>query len=176
MDHLFIWFFWLDHSQCYFPIGTEHFISFFGWNTGFCNFYFQGSQGMLVCKWCKVSDWSSIMPPCSLWPQASVGNVIVNGEVTLCNKLYLFQHGLKLVFRNTRYATMWLPLHTRISGGIAPWQCCFISVSYYLLIPRCCTSAHELVLIDWNCESIDSAINWHLRADSSTCSRLLRCL
>ena len=46
---------------------------------------------MLICKFCKVSDWFSITPLCSLWPQASVGNVIVNGEdlceVTLCNML-----------------------------------------------------------------------------------------
>ena len=46
---------------------------------------------MLICKCCKISDWSSIVPLCSLWPQASVGNVIVNGEdlceVTWCNML-----------------------------------------------------------------------------------------
>ena len=29
---------------------------------------------------CKVSDWFPIAPLCSLWPKASVGNVIVNSE------------------------------------------------------------------------------------------------
>ena len=46
---------------------------------------------MLICKCGKVSDWSSIMPLCSLWSRPSVSNVIVNGEdlseVTLCNML-----------------------------------------------------------------------------------------
>ena len=72
---------------------------------------------MLICKCGKVSDWSSIMPLCSLWPKPSVSNVIVKGkdlsEVTLCNMLnfIIFLHGLKLVFRTSQYATMWLPLH-----------------------------------------------------------------
>ena len=39
---------------------------------------------MLICKCGKVSDWSSIVPLCSLWSQTSVGNVIVNGE-DLCS-------------------------------------------------------------------------------------------
>ena len=39
---------------------------------------------MLICKCGKVSDWSSIMPLCSLWPKPSVSNVIVNGE-DLCS-------------------------------------------------------------------------------------------
>ena len=75
---------------------------------------------MLICKCGKVSDWFSIMPLCSLWPKPSVSNVIVKSEdlseVTLCKyvKLYLFQHGLKLVFRTSQYATMWLPLHFRV--------------------------------------------------------------
>ena len=46
---------------------------------------------MLICKCGKVSDWSSIMLLCSLWPKPSVSNVIVKGEdlceVTLCNML-----------------------------------------------------------------------------------------
>ena len=91
MDHLFNWFFRLDLSQCYFPIGTKHFLLLFGRNTGFCNSWFQGSQGMLICKCGKVSDWSSITPLCSLWPRPSVSNVIVKSEdlseVTLCNML-----------------------------------------------------------------------------------------
>ena len=120
MDHLFIWFYRLDLSQCYFP---------------------------KVCWY--ANDAKSLIGPllrplCSLLPQASVRNVIVNGE-DLCEvtllwyvKLYLFQHGLKLVFRNTQYATMWLPLHAQFSRGIAPWQCCF-----FLYYNNC-----ELVLID----------------------------
>ena len=91
MDHLFNWFFWLDSSQCYFPIGTKHFLSLFGRNTGFCNFQFQESQGMLICKCGKVSDWFSIAPLCSLWFRTSVGNVTVKGEDlctdTLCKML-----------------------------------------------------------------------------------------
>ena len=72
---------------------------------------------MLVCKWCKVSDWSSITTLCYLWPQASVGNVIVNGEdlceVTLCNMLNFIYFNMDLNLcsgniPNTQYATMWL--------------------------------------------------------------------
>ena len=75
---------------------------------------------MLVCKCGKVSDWFSIATLCSLWPKPSVSNVIVNGEdlseVTLCNMLTLinFNMNLKLVFRTSQYATMWLPLHSRV--------------------------------------------------------------
>ena len=46
---------------------------------------------MLICKCGKVSDWSSIVPLCSLWPKPSVSNVIVKDEDlctdTLCNML-----------------------------------------------------------------------------------------
>ena len=94
MDHLLNQFFRLDLSQCYFPIGTKHFLLLFGRNTGFCNSCFQGSQGMLICKCGKVSDWSSITPLCSLWPRLSVSNVIVKSEdlseVTLCNMFKLY--------------------------------------------------------------------------------------
>ena len=49
---------------------------------------------------CKVSDWLPIMPLCSLWPKASVGNVIVNGEdlckVTLCNMLNFIYFNMDL--------------------------------------------------------------------------------
>ena len=75
---------------------------------------------MLICKCGKVSDWSSIVPLCSLWPKPSVSNVIVKSEdlseVTLCKyvKLYQFQPGLKLVFRTSQYATMWLSLHPQV--------------------------------------------------------------
>ena len=51
---------------------------------------------------CKVSDWFPIAPLCSLWPKASVGNVIVNGEdlckVTLCNMLTLINLNKDLNF------------------------------------------------------------------------------
>ena len=62
---------------------------------------------MLICKCGKVSDWSSIMPLCSLWPKSSVSNVTVKSEDlsedTLCKyvKLILFLPGLKLVFRTS---------------------------------------------------------------------------
>ena len=85
---------------------------------GFQGFQFQGSQDMLVCKCGKVSDWFTIAPLCFLWPKPSVSNVIVNGqdlsEVTLCNMLNLinFYMDLKLVFRTSQYAIMWLPLHS----------------------------------------------------------------
>ena len=49
---------------------------------------------------CKVSDWFLITPLCSLWPKASVGNVIVNGEdlceVTLCNRLNFIYFNMEL--------------------------------------------------------------------------------
>ena len=49
---------------------------------------------------CKVSDWFPIMPLCSLWPKASVGNVIVKGEdlceVTLCNMLNFIYFNMDL--------------------------------------------------------------------------------
>ena len=101
MDHLFNQFFRLDLSQCYFPIGIKHFLSLFGRNTGFCNSCFQGSQGMLICK-CgpglQLAMW--------LWR-------VKTYVVTLCKMLnfIIFLHGLKLVFRTSQYATMWLPLH-----------------------------------------------------------------
>ena len=49
---------------------------------------------MLICKCGKVSDWSSIVPLCSLWPKPSVSNVIVKSEdlfeVTLCKYVKLY--------------------------------------------------------------------------------------
>ena len=49
---------------------------------------------------CKVSDWFPITPLCSLWPKASVGNVIVKGEdlceVTLCKMLNFIYFNMDL--------------------------------------------------------------------------------
>ena len=46
---------------------------------------------MLICKCGKVSDWSSIVPLCSLWPKPSVSNVTVKSEDlfedAMCNML-----------------------------------------------------------------------------------------
>ena len=64
MGHFINQFFRLDLSQCYFLIGTEHYFSLFGRNTGFCNFRISRDIGMQMCK---VSDWFPIMPLCSLW-------------------------------------------------------------------------------------------------------------
>ena len=75
---------------------------------------------MLICKCGKVSDWSSIVPLCSLWPKPSVSNVTVKSadhlKILCANMIKLYQSypGLKLVFRTSQYATMWLPLHSRV--------------------------------------------------------------
>ena len=68
----------------------------------------------------KDEDLSEVTYLKLLWPKPSVSNVIVKdedlSEVTLCNMLnfIIFLHGLKLVFRTSQYATMWLPLHPRV--------------------------------------------------------------
>ena len=74
----------------------------------------------------------------------------------------------------------------QLSGGLAPWQCCFKRVCYHCLTdmniawknypPRCCTSVYELVLIEWNWIPLIQLNYWCVRVDNTTRTRLLRCL
>ena len=57
----------------------------------------------------------------------------------------------------------------QLSGGLAPWQCCFLCVKY--IATNC-----ELVLIEWNWIPLIQLNYWCVKTDNTTRTRLLWCL
>ena len=122
MDHLLVQSFWFDSSQCYFPIGTKHFLSDFAQNTGFCNSLIQGSQGILKCQYVagvsRYGPLSCPFAPCGPSLQLAMWLWMVKiNKVTLCKMSKLYTGStldLNQCSGQSQYATIWLPVHTRV--------------------------------------------------------------